>query len=111
MDASHIDEELIECIDSVLSMFGENIKYMIYTNWMKADTLSHHGVLGDPEGFARTLRQLFGIGGASLEVLFVREIRRHFVNDLGMALPEMSTRSFHCLVGEIRKIRKDQESA
>jgi hypothetical protein len=87
-------------------MFGNNVKVMIYSSWLQSDT-ANHGILGDPEGFASRLRELFGIAGATVEVLFVREIRKRFVNELGLTLPPNSE-SFPSLVREIRLAGKTE---
>jgi hypothetical protein len=81
-------------------MFGNNVKVMIYSSWLKSDA-AKHGILGDPEGFASLLRELFGIAGSTVEVLFVREIRKRFVIEIGLTLPP-SSESFPTLIREIR---------
>ena len=108
MNSTEIDEELIDCIDSVFDRFGENVKVLIYSSWLQADR-ENHGVLGDPEGFVTRLRDLFGIAGATVEILFVREIRKHFENKLGMTLAP-NLLDFPSLVREIRSRGKDGEA-
>ena len=106
MDPSQLDDALIECIDAVLDMLGKNVKHLIYGNWLKTDAAPHRGILGDPEGFARALRELFGIGGASLELLIVREIRRRFADEAG--LPQHMVGDFQSLIRQIRTTAKEE---
>jgi hypothetical protein len=107
LTAEQTDEELIECIDSVFDLFGQNVKLMIYCTWLKAD-VSSKGILGDPEAFASHLREMFGIAGETIEILFVREIRKRFSDKPGTALPSGLT-TFPALVRGIKLSGKTQE--
>lgn len=73
-----INEEILNCVDSSLEIFGESVKEAIYFHVEKEFHLEKSKILEQPQIFSKALFSIFGEGARVIEVTIVQRIRQRF---------------------------------
>ena len=75
---SHSQEEILQCIDSGLDVFGTTVKNVIYFRFKTILNLERTDIVRKPEAFSESLRSFFGERAFNVEAAIVASIIGRF---------------------------------